>query len=597
MSFNPGRQLHTKPESVGEFLKSSYFLIPPNQREYRWGYEQREKFWEDLITTIKFDFESGNHNAIGHFLGAIVVIGKEKVHDQDRWEVIDGQQRLTTITILASCLIVYVEEITDRKLRRNLEHVLTDCFMSPSSSEAPRIRLNREDDFYQNSVINNVTLEEKRQYWDTDFRENSEVQCNIKDAFEFFFSKIESYLDSQGDERQDRIRNLVEALTENFYMLEVRTESLWLAYRLFETLNERGLDLSQADLIRNKLLEHAREEGVAVVSKVADLWTELTDYYEEQAEMKLELPQIIQFSYTSRHSVVKKEDIFDRVSEDLLSGRLSAEEFAFQFRRDAQGWSSFLLGDLRNWTDKLADSQYAVIDPLWKDHCAPFIFAAMEAYSNDRSALEQLFRLAEHFLFRQGLVCKDSVGTLQAFFGNAAYLLRSGLELEEMSALFKRNSSTRAFIDNFKTFSVSNMKQGFYAMWKIESSLTEQKGIRPRNQSAAQHLEHIMPRKPGGGWGGIEKSDNFKPYLNRLGNLMILTREINQHIKNSSIEYKMSNESDLDYETSEMKVAFEFLENFDKWSHDGKWTFDSINNRQAYLADTYADKVWSLDLV
>lgn len=412
----------------------------------------------------------------------------------------------------------------------------------------------------------------------------------------FFFAKIESYLGSQGDERQDRIRNLVEALTENFYMLEVRTESLWLAYRLFETLNERGLDLSQADLIRNKLLEHAREEGVAIVSKVADLWTELTDSYEEQAEMKLELPQIIQFSYTSRHSVVKKEDIFDRVSEDLLNGKVSAEEFAFQFRRDSQGWSSFLLGDLRNWTDKLADSQYAIIDPLWKDHSAPFIFAAMEAYSDDRSTLEKLFLLAEHYLFRQGLVCKDSVGTLQTFFGNAAYLLRSGLELEEMSALFKRHSSTRTFVDNFKSFSVKNMKQGFYAMWKIESFLTEQRGIRPKNQSAAQHLEHIMPRKPGNNWDGIEKSDDFKPYLNRLGNLMILTRDINQHIKSSSIEYKMSNKSGIDYKNSEMKVALEFMKNFDEWSNNGKWTFRSIESRQAYLADTYADKVWSLDL-
>src|SRR5690554_1896158 len=224
MSFNPGRQLHTKPESIGEFLKSSYFVIPPNQREYRWEEEQIDKIWEDLVSTIKNDFEGDRRNPIGHFLGAIVVIGKDKVHDQDRWEVIDGQQRLTTITILASCLIVYVEDITDRKLRRNLEHVLIDCFMSPSSSEAPRIRLNREDQFYQDSIINHVTLEDKRKYWDVAFKGNSEVQCNIKRAIEFFFNEIDEYISVQGEERQERIRNLVEALTENFYILKVRTE-------------------------------------------------------------------------------------------------------------------------------------------------------------------------------------------------------------------------------------------------------------------------------------------------------------------------------------------------------------------------------------
>lgn len=597
MSFNPGRQLHTKPESIGELLKSSYFVIPPNQREYRWGYEQRQKLWEDLIATIQSDFESDSREEIGHFLGAVVVIGKEKVHDQDRWEVIDGQQRLTTITILASCLIVYAQEIDDRKIRRNLEHVLTDCFMSPSSNEAPRIRLNREDDFYQNSIINYETLEEKRSYWDSHFKESSEVQRNIKDAFEFFFKRIDEYLDCQGEERQDKIRNIIEALTENFYILEVRTERIWLAYRLFETLNERGLDLSQADLIRNKLLEHAREEGSAVVTKVSNFWSEMTDLYEDQAEKKLQLPQIIQFSYTSRYKVVKKEDIFDRVSEDLIKGSVSAEEFAFQFWKDAQAWSSFLLGDLKKWTEELSDSQYAITDPLWKAHCAPFVIAAMEMYSGEPDTLKKLFTLTEHFLFRQGLVCRDTVGNLQAFFGNAARLLRGKEDLKTMCTFFKEHSGSKNFVENFKTFSVGNMKQGFYVVWKIESELMAGCGVKPRSQSAAQHLEHIMPRKPDDSWRGIENDENFKPYLNRIGNLLILDRKTNQYIRNCGIEFKIKNDNDIDYSNSENRLAREFVENFDDWSVNGDWTFKSIDKRQEYLAENYADKVWSLDIV
>ena len=369
-----------------------------------------------------------------------------------------------------------------------------------------------------------------------------------------------------------------------------------MAYRLFETLNERGLDLSQADLIRNCLLENAQASGAGVVEKVKTLWASIIDDYEGQSVKKLELPQIVQFSYTFRHDVVKREKIFDKVSGDLRSGSHDALEFSSEFKRDSESWREFLTGDLSNWNQGLADSHFAILDPLWKSHCAPFIFAVMDIYSKDIDALARCLSLCENYLFRQGLVCKDSVSSLQDVFSEAASLLKTSQPIDAIAEYFIEKSPDTTFLEAFSVFSVKNMKQGFYCMWKIESFL--QKGdevdFRPIDQSAAQHLEHIMPRKPGAEWNGIESVEVFSTYLNRLGNFLILSADINQHIKNKSFQYKVENKARLGYVDSKLLLVQELLVEKDSWCGEEGWSFDAINARQRHLADKYAAEVWRL---
>ena len=311
---------------------------------------------------------------------------------------------------------------------------------------------------------------------------------------------------------------------------------------------------------------------------------------------KLELPQIIQFSYTYRHELVKKERIFDKIFDELRDGRCDAPELASEFNRDSTTWCAFLFGDLTRWSNILADSQYAIVDPLWKSHCVPFIMASMDMFSTSISDLEVCFVLCEHYLFRQGLVCKDSVSSLQEFFGEAAAQLRSGQNLDRLKEFFSSRSPEASFVQNFKVFSVKNMKQGFYILWKIEKYLTRSLEFRPKNQSAAQHLEHIIPRKPSSEWRNIEKNENFKSYLNMTGNHLVLPSDINQHIKNKPINYKLNNDSNLDYSHCELKLVQEFIKKFAEWADEGEWTFKSIERRQIYLAETYASEVWPLDL-
>ncbi len=365
---------------------------------------------------------------------------------------------------------------------------------------------------------------------------------------------------------------------------------------MFETLNERGLDLSQADLIKNKLLEHAKEEGEKSVDRISKQWTDILTNYEEQSPKKLELPQIIQFSYTYRHKLVKKEEIFETISKNLNTGVVDTKELTSQFRADSKNWRTFLLGDLPNWSKEIEEIQYAIFDPLWKSHCTPFIMATFDLFSDEIDELKKYLKLCENFLFREGLIGKASVSSLQEVFSIASHILKSEKNLDSVARHFKENSSDIMFTDLFKTFKITNMKQGFYITWKLEKNLSSKLDFRPADLNAAQHLEYIMPKKPNSDWNEIEKEESFNLYINRIGNLLSVPRKTTQELKHFSFNKKISPEIDISYKNSKLHLPKEIANNQNSWTNNGVWDFSSIEKRQNYLAEKYAGKIWSLDI-
>ncbi|MDN3647572.1 DUF262 domain-containing protein [Reinekea marina] len=594
MSNSPRDQLNPDSLSVSELLCNNYFEIPKNQRDYRWGKEQLEKLWNDLMLTVEEEKGSVGGDSSGHFLGSIVVIGKKQSLDSNRWLVVDGQQRITTLTILLTCLKSYVQNLDAGKTKRLLSNTIYSAVLSPEANEAPRIRLNSESKFYEGLIADCEDVAEREFFFNSNFNASNEVQNNIKTAFEFFDLEIKNYCNSAGEGWQEELTELVQTLNSSFYLLLVRVSNLWMAYRVFETLNERGLDLTQAELIKNVLIEHASETGKADIDLADRIWKKFVDNYESQPVTKLDMPHLIQFSYSFRHSFVKKGDIFDTVSRELRAGELNVFSFLDELEVDSRNWTAFLQGDLVNWSDKLERAQFSIVDPLWKKHCAPFILSLMNSYQSDLSYLEKALSLCEHYLFRQGMVSRDSVGVLQKVFTDAAILVNGRATIYELTKFFKRHSPDEEFIDHFKKFSVTNMKQAYYVLWKIEAMTDGHSLIKPNWQSSAQHVEHIMPKKPDPDWEGVAELEGYPKYLNRVGNLLVLEGHVNQHIKNRNIEYKIKNSFSLDYSNSKHLLAKELVSNFDAWAVKSQWNFDAINLRQQYMAEKYAASVWSL---
>ncbi|NMY91218.1 DUF262 domain-containing protein [Pseudomonas oryzihabitans] len=594
MSFNLIEKLTSFSKSIGDLLSSNHFEIPDNQREYRWSHDELEKIWDDLILTIEGDIESNSTNQMGHFLGAIVVIGNNDSDAISRWKIIDGQQRLTTITILMSCMLHYIEKLSEKRDQNRFHNLVSNCIKSAQLDDyTARIKLNRENIFYKQLIVDSEDKAEKNKYLTAAYDAKSEVQENLVNASNFFYKAIDEYIKKipeQSEAYDIKIKNIIEALTRNFYILVVRTNNLWMAYRLFETLNERGLELSQADLIKNIILQHAKQTGSQSLENVNSLWSSLIDYYEDQPSKPLDLPQIIQFSYAYRHQNkkrVKKEQIFDFIAEDLRRANVEAVEFAREFTKDASNWRSFLLGEIKGWDQEVQVSQQAILGPLWKSHCAPFIMAAIDKYAENTDELKSCIRLTENYLFRQGLICKDSVSALQEFFTEAARTLKNNNDLEKVIDFFVKKSPDESFKEQFCIARVSSANQGIYIIKKIEKY--------KKNEILNNHsLEYILPKKPGPEWGGIEKSDTFKLNINKIGNLLLVEPEINRQMRNKAIRQKLSEDTNYSYKQSDYFLCKELIEKSEQWLDNGIWSFSSIQRRQDYIAEKYANIVWPM---
>ena len=215
----------------------------------------------------------------------------------------------------------------------------------------------------------------------------------------------------------------------------------------------------------------------------------------------------------------------------------------------------------------------------------------------DKSAFEKFVRLINNFSFRYMKTLDGDVGQLAVIMNEVSDKVSNGSSMETISQILKGYAPDSKFIDAFKEISFNNVKLSYYIVYYLEKVMLI--GTLPLKHGVEQNLEHIMPKTPTILWwpqafsNKNSNSSEFREYLWRLGNLLPLPEEINKAIKNKSITEKIRNDSGKDYSSCSLespKKVEDFLDN-------GLWTYDSIKKRQDYLADNFAARAWSLNLM
>jgi uncharacterized protein with ParB-like and HNH nuclease domain len=238
--------LNAETESFGGIIKGdNRFKVPIFQRDYSWS----ETHWDDLWLDILNGMQSGSK----HYMGSIVLINKGK---RD-FEIIDGQQRITTVTVCVLAAISILKELVDKGIDvdSNKERIelLTNDYIGKRSLQSlnfsNKLELNENNDpFYSTFLIQ--------------FRApaalKSEKTTNkaLYKCYEYFRSKLKSEIFLNED--VSRLISFVEYISDNLVFIQIVAASDLSAYLIFETLNDRGLDLSVTDLLKNYLFSVGR---------------------------------------------------------------------------------------------------------------------------------------------------------------------------------------------------------------------------------------------------------------------------------------------------------------------------------------------------
>lgn len=213
---------------------SKVFLIPTFQRRYTWRKEQWDQLWGDLLTEHGLEHPDDPDALYGHFLGSVVLhpaLGPAST--LMRHQVIDGQQRLTTILILLAAL---------RDVRKKSEPD-----WNPSSIDDQYLRNPFSEDFPDRLVPTKLD----REAYERTVR-LQEPTGDIGIAYNFFKSAIERALASN----EVVLSRLQDTLLLNMLLVEITTKTGDSVNSIFNTLNSKGMDLSPADLVRNEVLHH-----------------------------------------------------------------------------------------------------------------------------------------------------------------------------------------------------------------------------------------------------------------------------------------------------------------------------------------------------
>ena len=228
--------------SLAKIFSSDFeYVIPSYQRPYAWTVDQASELFDDL-----FDFYQSESEEEGYFLGSIVLIKKES---EPSAEVIDGQQRLTTLTILLSSLAYILKD----------QDTLRQYIQEPGNEyeglkSKPRLTLRKQDQDFFAKYIQALEFEQLRDLDDKSLA--NESQINIKRNSLLFIQRIVKHWGRD----EESIKGFGKFLIQRCFLVAVSTPSQQSAFRVFSVINSRGLDLQPTDIIKADLIGQITSE-------------------------------------------------------------------------------------------------------------------------------------------------------------------------------------------------------------------------------------------------------------------------------------------------------------------------------------------------
>ena len=499
--------MHAVEANFLVFLNNAkQFSIPIFQRMYSWQREECQQLWDDIIRT------GSNSQIPSHFIGSIVYIGGvAKVIDPEPLMVIDGQQRLTTITLLLEALAREIENQKDgNPLEGFTPGAIRDQYLLNQHGNGERrykLILTQTD---KETLIKIVSQ-----------RELSITNGSIRifENFEFFKEKIKALKDDLGT-----LCNGLAKLMIVDVSLDRTQDNPQL---IFESMNSTGRELSQADLIRNFIL----------MGLPQDLQNDL--YINYWRPMEIEFGQEgydNQFNQFVRHYLTVKTGeipIFNKVYEEFKKYSHSPETensnihtLVSDIRKFADYYCRMALG---KETDKQLAEAFQDLRELRVDVAYPLLLEMYEDYEHNQLSVQDfvtVVRLIESYVFRRS-VCNIPPNSMNKTFANFSKNIDKKNYLESIKAQFLLLPSYRRFPDdeeferNLLIRDLYNFQRRSYWLRKMENYNRKEK-ISVTDYT----IEHIMPqnanlseewrRSLGPDWERVHKT-----LLHTLGNLTL----------------------------------------------------------------------------
>jgi uncharacterized protein with ParB-like and HNH nuclease domain len=590
--------------------KNEQFFIPAYQRRYAWGDKQLLELFEDIEFLSEKD---------SHFLGTILLLTESHTADINKLEVVDGQQRIISLSLLLEAIKDRFNELGKKEIANEIEGYL--CCQGIERKKINKILLGDLDE-PDYSIILKLKNED-------DINSRQEIKNDkLLNAYIKYKKNISIY-------DYDQLNEYYFKLLNNTIVVRLDTEKAKDAYKLFETINNRGLNLSSTDIIKNFLLGHASIIKEDVLKEVRECWKNLivsldgikTDDFFRQYLMgilqkKIPFTKLIYEFKRYYLTTVKESNIlpeyrlFDEIKEYDSGGdngkeenneieedsmdvgftplknnkKVSIIEFANSLKKGAEVYAKI---NNRTFESKKINQCLYDLKRIESFPSYTFLLYLFQQDIDEKNMIN-ILKIIGNFMLRRH-ICEYRTSELDDIFPKLTDLKISQnilIELKKrLNTYFPGNTEfeEKLFNHSFK----GNEDRAKYVLEQFEYNLISDQGEYVINSGNDVHLEHIIPQtidtkkaiREFGDWIsylGKDAKIKHKDYVDRLGNYTLLGQILNIKASNNPFLTKKK-----EYKKSNIKLTQNIASNFSRFK------FKEVNRRSAVLSNT-AVKIWCL---
>lgn len=537
-------------------VSSVSFNIPPFQRRYAWTDDQVSELVSDLLDDQMW--LTNNSRKVPYFLGSIVLS-----QEGDGFSVLDGQQRLTTTSLLLAVLKDRLEKQGYRDASQ-----LGDCLVGGKLGEpkTPKIRLQPKDKEVYEVLITNPTSSIVDKH-------KKHSLCNAFITINEIINKYTKNAEENKIPLIDVYQSMAMTIMYKVEIVKIVAPSEGAAFQLFETLNDRGLALNAADLIKNKLFARC---GDRWINNAIDAWQETVEMIGQK-----DIVGFLRHYWIAFEGPIAKAKLYDKFSDQLneLNPSQSAK-LAKQIRLSAEIYRYFVNPNLPgcSWDTEVIEGLQRLVAFGTRSH-RPALLLCIDQRPQD---FPFLVRACEAIVVRYLTVGQGRTNYIDKTFANLCTKLKNNPDSLNniLIEIFEDIPNDKEFTKLCKQIEVRRTTPAWRQFFVRLNDFVSTGETRIEG-SQKVHIEHILPQTPSQDALSESKLTNKKAesLMKRIGNLTLLSGKKNRKLQNKPFSNKRPA-----FETSEIAL--------NKWiASRSTWGKAEIEERSAVLTEL-AIKAW-----
>lgn len=578
--------LHAYTKSISDLLSvNKKYIVPRFQREYSWKKDEVMELWRDLLSNIRV--ENGICLNNEYFIGSLVLVGQDSSPEM---KIVDGQQRLTTITILLSAITQTYRDISQENLANGLYYQFIE---GKNSANEPYFKLINETPkpFFQRGIQN---------FEKETMSASNEEENNLIEAYKLFhnaltisylklkFREFDSISGSESEKHLQLINSLRDQVLSYLKVIYITVTNEDDAYTIFETLNARGMSLSAVDLVKNLVFKELNQSHPDDYAKTE--WKKMRRTLGEGANTT-NIDTFFRHFWLSKHGFTSEGRIYKTFKKHYDDGVITSSDFLSDLVTNAGHYSSMVNPNLTDWPQqeerRIYDSLRAlnlfkVVQPR------PLLLALKRARLTGKININDhidVLTVLEKFHFMFTAVSSSRASGIDGKYSKTARAIES----------CTNRVQARAIIDELvtdlsaKVPSKDVFERNFMKLWFTNRRSKDKKLIQYIFRTIEKHkrstnelttniitLEHIIP----------QSNSSARDYVGFIGNLLPLDGAINNIADTAPFTEKLTL-----FAGSELKIVEDFVAQNSTFSN---WTEARVNQASRTYSDLAYDIVWAI---